>query len=115
MSPCHSEPSTIFVNDIFKVREANAFESGNLIYAINTKSCNMSYIGETGSKVADRYREYLIDIFKEASKQFFFTFDTSHLGYLFHGIKHLIRRLHYSLYLGEPTHSQIARYSFITN
>lgn len=68
MSPCHSEPSTRFVNDISKVREANAYESGNLVYAINTKSCNMSYIGETGSKVADRYREYLIDILKEASK-----------------------------------------------
>lgn len=50
-----------FPKDTFVVRESFSCVSRNIIYVIVCSRCNMQYIGETGRRLADRFREHLRD------------------------------------------------------
>jgi hypothetical protein len=57
-------PSITFPKEEFEVREGFSCVSRNLIYAIVCSRCGMTYVGETGRRLADRFREHLRSIEK---------------------------------------------------
>ena len=51
-----------------KITDRFMFTSANVIYCITCTLCKKLYIGETGRRLGDRFREHLCDVEKDASK-----------------------------------------------
>jgi hypothetical protein len=60
--------TVIFPGGKFQIRGQFTCESRNVIYAIICKKCGKTYIGETGRKLADRFREHLMDVKNNTKK-----------------------------------------------
>ena len=58
--------TVVFPKGPFVVREGFTCVSRNVIYAIVCQRCSQAYIGETGRRLGDRFREHIYDISRDA-------------------------------------------------
>ena len=69
---CNTCPYVMEINNIsfplekFLIKDGFTCTSRNVIYAILCKRCNKIYVGETGRRLGDRFREHLYNINKQA-------------------------------------------------
>jgi hypothetical protein len=60
-------PAVSFPKGSFEVRAGFSCVSRNLIYTIVCLRCHKKYIGETGRRLGDRFREHIYDISRHSS------------------------------------------------
>ena len=48
--------------DTFDIQQSFSCTSDNIVYCIFCSKCDVLYIGETGRRLGDRFREHLYDI-----------------------------------------------------
>ena len=48
-----------------KITDHFTFTSANVIYCVTNGLCKKVYIGETGRRLGDRFREHLLDVEKD--------------------------------------------------
>ena len=54
-------------NGSYQVNDHFDFTTSNIIYCITCTLCNKLYIGESGRKLGDRFREHLLDVKNKGS------------------------------------------------